>query len=126
MEISRENIKKTIKLLKKIPYNPTEKNKCYIFFPLEGKTTKEDGMFLDVKASKGSAALLKSGLILEKGCDGTAVKLAYVQTDYCPKFYLDDYLDLQDHKLSKKDIEEICSYECLIVRGEYLVGSFEY
>ena len=126
MEISRENIKKTIKLLKKIPYSPTEKNKCYIFFPLEGKTVKDDGMLLDMKASKGAASYLKAGLILEKGCDGTAVKLAYVQTEYCPKFALDDYLDLQDHKFSKRDMEEICAYECLIVKGDYLVGSFEY
>ena len=126
MEINRENIKKTIKLLKKIPYNPTEKNRCYLFFPLEARTSNNDGMFLDVKTSKGAASLLRSGLILERGCDGTSVKLAYVQTDYCPKFDLSDYLDFQDHRFSKKDLEEVCSYDCLIVRGEYLVGSFEY
>lgn len=126
MEISRDTIKKTTKLLKKIPFNPYGKNNCTLFFPLANKKVGDDNLFLDIKSSKGSAAYLKAGLILDKTCAGTEIKLAYAQTEYCPKFMLDDYLDIQDHKLSKKELEEICSYDCLIVKNEYLVGIFEY
>ena len=125
MEIKRENIKKTIKLLKKIPYNPTDKNKSFLFFPLEPKTVETDAFVLDVKTSKGSASCLKAGLVIEKVEESTTIRLGYAQTEYATKFDLEDYLDLQDHSFSKKDLDDVCIFDCFILRNEYLIGLFE-
>ena len=125
MEITRENIKKAIKLLKKIPYNPTDKNKSFLFLPIEPKKIENDAFVLDVKTSKGAASCLKAGLIIDKDENETVIRLGYAQTEYATKLDLDDYLDLQDHKYNKKDLEEVCTYDCFILRQEYLVGLFE-
>lgn len=125
MEIERKNLSKTINTLMKIPYKPAKDNKSVIFFPLANKTKNDDSLVLDVKSNKGATSFLKSGLILTVNDYGnTTVKLAYAQTEYCPKFDMGDYLDLQDHSLSTKITEQLLQYDCLIVKNEYLVGIY--
>ena len=125
MEIERKNLNKTINTLMKIPYKPAKDNKSVIFLPLASKTKNDDSLVLDVKANRGSASYLRSGLILTVNDSGnTVVKLAYAQTEYCPKFDMEDYLDLQDHSISSKITDQILQYDCLIVKNDYLVGIY--
>ena len=125
MEIERKNLNKTINILMKIPYRPAKDNKSVIFFPLASKTKNDDNLVLDIKGNKGAASYLKSGLILTTNDVGnTTIKLAYAQTEYCPKFDMEDYLELQDHSISNKLVDQILSYDCLIVKNDYLVGIY--
>ena len=125
MEIERKNLNKTLNLLHKIPYRPAKDNKSVIFFPLANKTKNDDSLVLDVKSNRGATSYLRSGLILTVNDSGnTVVKLAYAQTEYCPKFDMCDYLDLQDHSISNKIVDQILEYDCLIVKNEYLVGIY--
>lgn len=125
MDIERKNINKTINILMKIPYRPEKNNKSVIFFPLASKSKTDDSLVLDIKSNKGSSSYLKSGLIVTTNDVGnTVIKLAYAQTEYCPKFDMEDYLDLQDHSISSKHLDQILAYDCLLVKNDYLVGIY--
>lgn len=132
MKIKRDEINQYIKYLKDIPFKPLGKEVSTIFFEIDtGKMVENDGFILEIKDSNeaGSKALVKPGLMLSCKDTGkklvTEVSLAYAQTDYCPKFNLDAYLDLTNASISRKERDILTNLDVLLVKKDYILGEFE-
>ena len=124
--IKKENIKKTLKLLKEIKLNDLEK-KSQIFFPIDTERAEDfDGLELAIKHNgTASKKVLTPGLVISKDEQGkTLIILAYADVTYSPEFDMIQHLEILDTKISKELRAFLVEAECLIVKEDYISGYF--
>lgn len=127
-----EDIKKATKLLEKLNFIPTKKNKSTLFFPISyKKLVEDDGFSLEKKnESKGSSIYSTPGLLVDTEINvkeklETVVRLGYAQIEYSPTIDIEIFAELTNSKLSKKDIEYLKDFECYLVKDDYILLSLE-
>jgi len=128
MEIKKEEIKKACNLLKKVEFLPTKKSKAILFFPIEKNVKAEINnslILIEEKEDYGSGKFLRAGIALEVEEGKVIPTLAYATIEYALKFNLKEFLKILN-KNSEKEILDICSFDCVLVREEQILAEFRY
>lgn len=127
MKLDRKDIKKTVKMLMDIKYEPADRELSYIFFPIDSSLGKDiDGLeFISKSTVRGIKEVLTPGLILSKENNETVVNLAYADVKYSPHFELIQYMDITNQTLNKNLEEFLNNNDCLIVGTEYVKAKFK-
>ena len=130
MKLEKKNIKILTNILKGIPYDPIDPEKCsHIVFPIDmsvAPVEDENSMILPGSHCIGTGSKKDPDVFIEISPEyEDTISLAYGDLQYSRKFNILDYCDLIDYKkLSKKDKDFLSNLECYLLNSDYILCSF--